>query len=97
MNWVRVTDLYQRGLDKKVLLLVWGEFGRTPRINKTGGRDHWGSLMSILLAGGGFQVGQVIGASTKNGEVPTDRPIGPTDVLATVYQHLGELIRDSTP
>jgi len=45
--------------------------------------------MSILLAGGGFQVGQVIGASTKNGEVPTDRPIGPTDVLATVYQHLG--------
>ena len=84
-----VTDLYQRGLDKKVLLLVWGEFGRTPRINKTGGRDHWGSLMSILLSGGGLQVGQVIGASTKNGEVPTDRPIGPTDVLATVYRHLG--------
>ena len=84
-----ITDLYQRGLDKKVLLLVWGEFGRTPKINKTGGRDHWGSLMSILLAGGGLQVGQVIGASTKHGEVPTERPIGPTDVLATVYRHLG--------
>lgn len=84
-----VTDLYQRGLDKKVLLLVWGEFGRTPRINKTGGRDHWGSLMSILMAGGGLRVGQVIGASTRQGEVPTDRPISPTDVLATVYRHLG--------
>ena len=84
-----IADLYDRGLDKKVLLLVWGEFGRTPRVNKTGGRDHWGSLMSILLAGGGLKVGQVIGASNSKGEVPIERPVGPTDVLATVYRHLG--------
>ena len=84
-----VTDIYQRGLDKKVMLLVWGEFGRTPRINKTGGRDHWGPLMSLLLAGGGLKVGQVIGQSNSRGETPVDRPIHPNDVLATVYRHLG--------
>jgi uncharacterized protein (DUF1501 family) len=84
-----ITDLYARGLDKKVLLVVWGEFGRTPRVNKTGGRDHWGSLMSILLAGGGLKVDQVIGSSSSQGEVPATRPIGPTDVLATMYRHLG--------
>jgi hypothetical protein len=84
-----ITDLYARGLDKKVLLVVWGEFGRTPKVNKTGGRDHWGSLMSILVAGGGLRVGQVLGASNKNGEIPVDRPIAPTDVLATMYRHLG--------
>jgi uncharacterized protein (DUF1501 family) len=84
-----ITDLYERGLDKKVLLVVWGEFGRTPRVNKTGGRDHWGALMSILLAGGGLRVGQVLGSSTKNGEAPKSRPVSPTDVLATVYRHLG--------
>lgn len=84
-----VTDLYQRGLDRKVLLVVWGEFGRTPRVNKTGGRDHWGALMSILLAGGGLRVGQVIGASTAKGELPLRRPVSPGDVLSTMYRHLG--------
>jgi hypothetical protein len=84
-----VTDIYARGLDKKVLLVVWGEFGRTPRVNATGGRDHWGALMSTLVAGGGYQVGQVIGESSAKGEIPTDRPIAPTDVLATMYRHLG--------
>jgi hypothetical protein len=84
-----VTDLYQRGLDRKVLLVVWGEFGRTPRVNKTGGRDHWGSLMSILLAGGGLRVGQVIGASSAKGELPVSRPVTPGDVLSTIYRHLG--------
>jgi uncharacterized protein (DUF1501 family) len=84
-----VGDLYERGLDRQVLLVVWGEFGRTPRINPTGGRDHWGSLMSILLAGGGLKVGQVIGTSNPLGEVPLSRPVAPTDVLATVYRHLG--------
>ena len=84
-----VEDIYDRGLDKKVLLLVWGEFGRTPRINKTGGRDHWGSLMSVLMAGGGLRVGQVIGASNSKGEVPVERPIGPLDILVMVYRHLG--------
>ena len=84
-----VTDLYERGLDKKVLLVVWGEFGRTPRVNKTGGRDHWGPLMSILVAGGGLKVGQVIGKSNRHGEVPADRPVPPNDVLAMMYRHLG--------
>ena len=84
-----VTDLYQRGLDRKVLLVVWGEFGRTPRVNKTGGRDHWGALMSILVAGGGLKVGHVLGASNDKGEMPTDRPVSPGDVLATMYRHLG--------
>ena len=84
-----IADLYERGLDRKVLLVVWGEFGRTPRVNATGGRDHWGSLMSILMAGGGLKVGQVIGTSSPNGEVPTSRPVSPTDVLATIYRHLG--------
>ena len=84
-----VTDIYDRGLDKKVLLLVWGEFGRTPRINKTGGRDHWGPLMSILLAGGGLRVDQVIGTSNPYGEMPSERPVHPNEVLATVYRHLG--------
>ena len=84
-----ITDLADRGLDKKVLVVVWGEFGRTPRINKTGGRDHWGALMSMLLVGGGLKMGQVIGASNGNGEMPIDRPVHPEDVLATMYRHLG--------
>lgn len=84
-----ITDLSERGLDRKVLLVVWGEFGRTPRVNPTGGRDHWGSLMSLLLAGGGLNMGQVIGTSSANGEIPTNRPVSPSDVLTTVYRHLG--------
>ncbi len=84
-----IEDLCVRGLDRKVLVLVWGEFGRTPRINQTGGRDHWGSLMSILMAGGGLRMGQVIGRSNSRGEVPVERPVSPGDVLATVYRHLG--------
>ncbi|MBI3463119.1 MAG: DUF1501 domain-containing protein [Planctomycetes bacterium] len=84
-----VEDLYQRGLAKKVLLIAWGEFGRTPKVNGSGGRDHWGEVMSVLLAGGGLKVGQVIGSSTAKGEVPKDRPLKPYDVLATMYRHLG--------
>ena len=68
---------------------MWGEFGRTPRVNATGGRDHWGRLGNILLSGGEFKMGQVIGRSNPQGEQPADRPIGPTDVLATIYHHLG--------
>lgn len=84
-----VTDLYERGLDRKVLLVVWGEFGRTPRINATGGRDHWGAVMSILVSGGGLKMGQVIGATNRKGEIPSDRPVSPTDVLTMMYRHLG--------
>ena len=89
MLWGLIQDLYDRGLDEKVLVVVWGEFGRTPLINATGGRDHWGKLMSLLLVGGGLKMGQVIGRSSRHGEFPVDRPIGPADVLATIYRHLG--------
>lgn len=84
-----VDDLYQRGLDRQVLLVAMGEFGRTPRINRDAGRDHWGAVMSVLLSGGGLKVGQVVGASTAKGEAPADAPYRPEDVLATVYRHLG--------
>ncbi len=84
-----VEDIHQRGLDRKVLLLVWGEFGRTPKINDRVGRDHWPQVASLLLAGGGLRVGQVIGSSDAIGGVPASRPVMPEDVLATVYRHLG--------
>jgi len=83
-----IEDLYARGLDRKVLVLAWGEFGRTPRINR-GGRDHWPSSMSVMLAGGGMRMGQAIGSTNARGERPQDRPLHPNDVLATVYRHLG--------
>jgi uncharacterized protein (DUF1501 family) len=84
-----VADLHERGLDRRVMVIAWGEFGRTPQVNAAGGRDHWGQVMSVLVAGGGLRVGQVIGSSTSKGEVPKDRPITPYDVLATMYRHLG--------
>jgi len=84
-----VSDLYERGLDRDVLVVSMGEFGRTPRINERVGRDHWGALMSVLFSGGGLRVGQIIGASNRKGEVPTDAAYRPEDVLAMVYRHLG--------
>jgi hypothetical protein len=84
-----IEDLYDRGLDKKVAVLVWGEFGRTPRVNKNGGRDHWPGSMSVLLSGGGLKTGRTVGSTNAKGERPRDRPLHPNDVLATVYHHLG--------
>ncbi|MCH2361837.1 MAG: DUF1501 domain-containing protein [Pirellulales bacterium] len=93
-----VEDLYERGLDEKVMLIVSGEFGRTPRINPQKGttskviqpgRDHYPGAMSVLVAGGGMQTGQVIGSTNDKGEHPQDRPLDPNDLLATVYSHLG--------
>jgi hypothetical protein len=84
-----VEDLYDRGLADKVLLVVWGEFGRTPRMNGGGGRDHWPGAMSALVAGGGLRMGQVIGATTRKGESPSERPLRPEDLLQTVYHVLG--------
>lgn len=83
-----IEDLHERGLNKKVVVLAWGEFGRTPRISK-GGRDHWPNSMTALLAGGGLKMGRAIGSTTDKGEHPKDRPLHPNDVLATVYKHLG--------
>lgn len=84
-----VTDIYQRGLDERVLLVVSGEFGRTATINKEGGRDHWPGAMTLLFAGGGMRVGQVIGATDSRAMYPTTRPYSPGDVLATIYDFLG--------
>src|SRR5262245_28013923 len=84
-----VEDLEARGLPEKVLIVAMGEFGRTPRMNPEGGRDHWGNTFSVLMAGGKMRMGQVIGKSTPRGESVADRPISPQDVAATVYHHLG--------
>jgi hypothetical protein len=83
-----VTDLHDRGLDRDVLVLVWGEFGRTPRIVQAG-RDHWPSTGFALLAGGGLKTGQVVGETDSKGGEPKSRPLGPQNVLATVYHALG--------
>jgi hypothetical protein len=99
-----IEDVYQRGLDKRVLVIVTGEFGRTPRISHVAssgqgiasapagtvqpGRDHWPQAGSMLFAGGGIHTGQVIGATDIRGEAPIARRVGPEDFLATIYQHL---------
>jgi hypothetical protein len=84
-----VEDCADRGLDKDILLVVTGEFGRTPRINGGAGRDHWAPLSTLLLAGGGLKMGQVVGESTAKAEVPKTTPIKPQDLMATVFHVLG--------
>lgn len=84
-----VSDLHERGLDRDVSVVVWGEFGRTPKINATAGRDHWPNVMFALLAGGGMRTGQVIGATNRNAEVAIARPIEVPNVFATLYHNLG--------
>lgn len=89
-----IEDLYERGLEKKILLVITGEFGRTPRINKNGGRDHWGNLCTLAFAGGGLKTGQVIGHSDRTGSRPAFDPISSSNVLATIMHslfHIGEL------
>jgi uncharacterized protein (DUF1501 family) len=91
-----IEDLYARGLDRRVLLVVTGEFGRTPRVEysvgtqtgvKQPGRDHWPNAMSILVSGA-CKTGQVVGSTTARAEVPKDRPLTPNDLWATVFKHL---------
>jgi hypothetical protein len=82
-------DIHQRGLDRDVLLVITGEFGRTPRINGSAGRDHWAPLSTLALAGGGLKMGQVVGESTAKAEVPKTTPITPQDLMATVFHVLG--------
>lgn len=84
-----VIDLERRGLLSDTLLVVMGEFGRTPRINKDAGRDHWGRAGSMLFAGAGVSRGQVLGATDKEGAFVTERPVRPADVCWTVYEALG--------
>lgn len=100
-----IEDVYARGLDKRVMVIVTGEFGRTPRISYVAssgggvasgtagtvqpGRDHWPRANTMLFAGGGIRTGQVIGATDRRGEDPIDRRVGTGDFLATIYHHLG--------
>jgi hypothetical protein len=84
-----VEDIHARGLQDDVTVVVWGEFGRTPKINKDAGRDHWARVSNALLAGGGMKVGQVIGSTDKLGGQAVATPIHYQDVLATVYHNLG--------
>jgi hypothetical protein len=84
-----VEDIYARGLDRSVTLVVWGEFGRTPKINKDAGRDHWSRVNGALLSGGGMRTGQVLGSTDATAAVAKDQPIPYRDVLATVYHNLG--------
>ena len=91
-----IEDIFQRGLDKRVLVIATGEFGRTPKVNmgraKTPmwpGRDHWPGAMSILVSGGGWKMGQVIGQTNNKGEYPAERILDPNDFIATVYRFLG--------
>jgi hypothetical protein len=84
-----VEDCQQRGLDKRVLMVITGEFGRTPRVNGSAGRDHWPTGMFATLAGGGLRMGQVVGETTAKGEVPRTRAVSPQDLMATIYHVLG--------
>jgi hypothetical protein len=84
-----IEDTCQRGLDQNILLVISGEFGRTPRVNGTNGRDHWAPLSTLAFAGGGLKMGQVVGESNSRAEVPKSRPITPQDMMATIFHVLG--------
>lgn len=93
-----VEDLHERGMDKDVAVVAWGEFGRTPQINATGGRDHWPRVGCAVLAGGGMKRGQVIGATDRLGGEPTERPVHFGEVFATLYHWLGiDLVNTTLP
>ncbi len=84
-----VQDLHERGLDQDVSVVVWGEFGRTPKINNMNSRDHWPAVSFALLAGGGMRTGQVIGSTNRLGEHAQDRPVTFQEVFATLYHNVG--------
>lgn len=84
-----VSDIYQRGLAERVLVVAFGEFGRTPRVNRDAGRDHWPGASCVLFSGGGLKVGQMVGSTDKQGAYPASNPYSPGCVLATIYRHLG--------
>ncbi|MCH2203124.1 MAG: DUF1501 domain-containing protein [Fuerstiella sp.] len=86
---VFLQDLDERGLLATTTVVVWGEFGRTPRINVKGGRDHWPGTQSVLLAGGGIHGGRIVGKTDRIGGIPVERPVHVQEVFATLYRHLG--------
>lgn len=86
-----IEDIWQRDLQRQIMVVVVGEFGRTPRLSRNAngvGRDHWPQAMSALVSGGGLRMGQVVGATNRKAEYPTERPYTPQDLLATIYRHL---------
>ena len=84
-----VEDLEARGMYEDTTILVWGEFGRTPRVNGTMGRDHWARVASVLIGGGGLRMGQVVGSTNRLGEIPKDRPVHLQEIFATLYHNMG--------
>jgi hypothetical protein len=84
-----VGDLHERGLLNDTVIVMWGEFGRTPRVNMGAGRDHWSPVMSAMVAGGGMRMGQAVGSSTARGERPQERRVTVPQVLATLYRAIG--------
>jgi uncharacterized protein (DUF1501 family) len=86
-----IQDLHERGMENDVVTVMCGEFGRTPKINNSdgGGRDHWGPVMSVLVAGGGLKMGQAIGTTNARAEYPKDRPYRMSQVLSSVYHAMG--------
>jgi len=87
-----IEDIHERGLDRQIMVVVMGEFGRTPRLSHNAqgiGRNHWPQAYTALVSGGGLKMGQVVGATNSKAEYPTERPYTPQDLLATIYRHLG--------
>jgi uncharacterized protein (DUF1501 family) len=84
-----VSNVYERGLAERILLVITGEFGRTPRVNGNAGRDHWAPLSTLALAGGGLKMGQVVGDSAPKVDVPRTTPVTPQDLMATIFHVLG--------
>jgi uncharacterized protein (DUF1501 family) len=84
-----VSDVHERGLSDRILLVITGEFGRTPRVNGNAGRDHWAPLSTLALAGGGLKMGQVVGDSAPKVDVPRTAPVTPQDLMATIFHVLG--------
>jgi hypothetical protein len=84
-----IEDVAQRGLSEKILLVITGDFGRTPKINQHGGRDHWPALSTLAMSGGGLRMGQVVGTSSAKAEYPTSGSVTPKDLMATIFHVLG--------
>ena len=91
-----VEDLHNRGMEKDVVVVCWGEFGRTPKINKDAGRDHWPRVSTALLACGDLNHGQVIGATDRLGGEASERPVTFPEMFATLYHSLGIDVNNAT-
>jgi uncharacterized protein (DUF1501 family) len=84
-----IQDLHDRGMADDVVTVMWGEFGRTPKVNNSAGRDHWPQVMGAMIAGGGLRMGQAVGSTTDKGERPKDNPVTVPQVLSTIYRAIG--------